>query len=106
MRKADIVEPGSPLDIAVESVHERIDLSEKAQQLIARLRAVVTAADSHPSDFDYAACVAPLEDVLAELFRAHKAGKISKREADAVSTEARRIQRDFGARYRRAESGR
>jgi hypothetical protein len=90
----------------MERVHERIDLSEKAQRLIARLRAVVTAADSHPRDFDYVAYVAPLEDVLAEMFRAHIAGKITKSEADAVSIEARRIQRDFEARYRRAESGR
>jgi len=86
------------LNITVERVQERVELSETAQQLTARLRAIVTSADAHARDFDYAAYMAPLEDVLAEPYRALMADKITLSEADAVSAEARRIHRDFIAR--------
>jgi hypothetical protein len=82
----------------VECVREQFELSEKAQQINARLRAIVTSADSNAREFEYAAYVAPLEDALAELFRAQMVGKITQGEANAVSAEARRIHRDFIAR--------
>ena len=85
----------------MEYVREKFELSEKAQQLIARLRTIDTSADPLAKGFDYAAHMAPLEAVLAELFRALLVGKVSKRDADAVSTEARRIQHDFRAHIRR-----
>jgi hypothetical protein len=90
----------------VENAQISVELSDKAKQLIARLRTIDTSADPLATGFDYRSDMAPLEEVLAEVFRALLRGTMTEGDADVVRSEARRIQHDFRARLSEAELSR
>jgi len=87
----------------VDDVRIRVERSEKAQQLIARLRTIDTSADPLATGFDYRADMALLEEVLADVFRSLLRGTMTEGDASAVRSEARRIQHEFRARLSQAE---
>lgn len=81
---------------------KHVELSEMAQQLIARLRTIDTSVDPRTKGFDYAAHTAPLEEVLDEVYNALLVGKMTEGEANAISREAGRIRSEMRARIHKA----
>jgi hypothetical protein len=76
----------------------KIGLSKKAAELVSRLRTCDTFAGPLAEDFDRAAYVGPVMDLVDQVTNALSRGKITPREAAVANKEAVRVMREIKIR--------